>query len=95
MHPDVVQQIRTMLGVGVIRRLRRRKPLRDNLVHYGVDDHTAPNLSVDLPLCGLVEALASGQSLGDVAGDVGLALDRISEGLFSLLPHPLTPQGTL
>jgi len=72
-----------MLGVGVIRRLRRRKPLRDNLVHYGVDDHTAPNLSVDLPLCGLVEALASGQSLGDVAGDVGLGLDRISEGLLA------------
>jgi hypothetical protein len=95
LHPEVVQQISTMLGADVIRRLCRRKPLRDNLVHYGVNDHTVPNPTADLSLCGLVEALASGQSFGDVAGDVGLGLDRIYEGLFSLLPHLLTPQGTL
>ena len=55
----------------------------------------APLFVPDLPLCGLVEAHAAGRSLTDVATEVGRGLDRASEGLTSLLPQPLTPQGTL
>ncbi len=44
----------------------------------------------------LVEAYTLGKSLTDVASNVDLGLDRVSNGLFcSLLPQTLTAQGTL
>lgn len=63
LHPDAVQQIRAVLP-GAVRRTRKKKSLRNVLVHYGIDDEEiASRLSTELPLCGLVEAHASGKSL--------------------------------
>jgi hypothetical protein len=95
LHPDAVQRLRAILGTDVIRRVRRRKALRHNFVHYRIEDHVAERLSPGLPLSGLVEALTSGDSLAATADEVNIGLDLVSDGLFSLLPQPLTPEGTL
>lgn len=95
LHPDAIQGIRSMLGSDVVRSIRKRKDLRNSLVHYGVQERIASLLSPDLAFFGLVEAHTSGQSLEAVSKDVEVGLDLISEGLGKLLPQPLTPQGTL
>jgi len=79
--------------------VRKEHTLRNHLFHYDLNETTnkriAPSLVPDLPLCGLVEAHTAGRSLADVAADVEVGLERVSEGFGSLLPQPLTPQGTL
>lgn len=95
LHPDAVQQIRAMLGASAVRSIRKRKSLRHALVHYGLDASVETLLDANLPLFGLIEALAAGQSLDAVACEVDSGLDSVSGGLGSLLPRPLTPQGTL
>lgn len=83
------------LDAAPIRNVAENRFLRNNLVHYRVHKDTASQLSADLPLFGLVEALAQGKSLSVVASDVEVGLDHISEMLGDLLPEYLTPEGTL
>lgn len=95
LRPDAAWQIGAVLGTEPVRNVLGNRCLRNNLVHYGVHKSTAPQLSPNLPLYGLVEALAQGRSLYVVANDVGMGLDRVSEVLVSMLPQELTPQATL
>jgi hypothetical protein len=95
LHLDAVEHIGAMLDADLVRNISENRMLRNNLVHYGVGKRTAARLSPDLPLFGLVEALADGQSLEAMANDVERGLDHISYGLRSLLPQALLPQGTL
>ncbi len=97
LHSAAAEQITDMLGTPSVRAIRKKgyQRLRNNLVHYKVDESIALHLSPNLPLFGLVEANVSGKSLTDVANDVELGLSRVSDVLHALLPKSLTPKGTL
>lgn len=95
LQPDAARRMEATLDAAPIRNVAENRFLRNNLVHYRVHKDTASQLSADLPLFGLVEALAQGKSLSVVAGDVEVGLDHISEMLGDLLPEYLTPEGTL
>jgi hypothetical protein len=95
LHPDAAGQIDAALRLAPVQNVLGNRLLRNNLVHYGVHKSTASQLSADLPLFGLVEALAKGRSLSTVANDVELGLNHISEIFGGLLPERLTPQETL
>jgi len=95
LHPDAAGQIDAALRLDPVQNVLGNRFLRNNLVHYGVHKSTASQLSADLPLFGLVEALAKGRSLSTVANDVELGLNHISEIFGGLLPERLTPQETL
>ena len=99
LHERTVRQIKAIVADGAVRSVRRRHTLRNHLFHYDLEGNAkkriAPLLVPDLPLCRLVEAHTSGKSLADLAKEVERGLDSVSEGLTSLLPQPLTPQGTL
>jgi hypothetical protein len=99
LHKDTVQHIKTVLAADAIRSVRKRNSLRNHFFHYDLKENAKrrilPDLVPHLPLYGLVEAHTSGKSLSDIANDVELGLDCISEGLGNLLSQPLTPQGTL
>lgn len=92
---EAVGQIRTMLGTDLIRSVRKRRALRNDFVHYDVEDRIAAQLSPNLPLFGLIEAHIPGLTLSDLEHDIDLGLGLVSEGLRTLLPDSLTPQGTL
>ena len=94
-NPDAAQQISATLDADPVRNVLELRFLRNNLVHYKVHKRTASQISVDLPLFGLVETLAQGRYLAAVANDVDLGLDLISEMLCGLLPEKLTPEATL
>jgi hypothetical protein len=95
LHRDAAGQIDAALRLDPVQNVLGNRFLRNNLVHYGVHKSTASQLSADLPLFGLVEALAKGRSLSTVANDVELGLNHISEIFGGLLPERLTPQETL
>ncbi len=95
LHPDVAQQMGAVLDADSVRNVLELRFLRNNLVHYKVHKRTESQLSADLPLFGLVEALAQGKSLAAMASDVDLGLDLISEMLGNLLPEKLAPEATL
>jgi len=91
LHPEAAHRIGAMLGTTSIRRVRKLRSLRNNLVHYAVDEKTTLRLSSDLPLFGLVEAHSAGKSLTSVADDVDSGLVQISDGLRDMLVPNLTP----
>jgi hypothetical protein len=95
LHPDAARQIDAALRPDPVQNILGNRFLRNNLVHYGVHKSAVSQLSAELPLFGLVDALAKGRSLSTVANDVELGLDHISEILGDLLPEWLTPQATL
>ena len=95
LHPDAARQIDAALSPDPIQNVLGNRFLRNNLVHYGVHKSTGSQLSADLPLFGLVEALAEGRSLSTVANDVELGLSHISGMLGSLLLERFTPQEML
>jgi hypothetical protein len=94
-HPDAVRHIGALLDTDPVRRVGENRGLRNNLVHYAVSKRTAAHLNPNLPLFGLVEALADRQSFEAMANAAQQGLDHISEGIRGLLPPALTPQGTL
>jgi hypothetical protein len=93
--PDAARQIGATLDADPVRNVFENRFLRNTLVHYGVHKSTVPQLSANLPLFGLVEALAQGKSLAAVANDVEIGLDRVAEVLGSMLPENLHPEATL
>lgn len=95
LHPDAAQQIGAALNADPVRNILELRFLRNNLVHYDVHKRTASQLFADLPLFGLVEALAQGKSLAAVASDVEKGLSLVSDLLCGLLPEKLTPEATL
>ena len=97
LHPGALQRIETMLRDDAVRRIRKGTSLRNNLVHYRVDDERIVHrLSTSRPLFGLIEAHSSGDSAQSIPGDVQRGLDRISAGLNNLLlPEALTSSGIL
>jgi hypothetical protein len=95
LKPDAATKISDMLNDGSILKVQDAKGLRNNLVHYGVPKRKASALSSNLPLFGLVEAHSNGTSFETMRHDVALGLAYISQGIRSLLPQTITPQGTL
>lgn len=94
LHPNAVEQVVAMLDADPVRSVHEKRNLRNNLIHYGVSKSALPRLSTDLPLCGLVEANANGKSFAEMASDVQLGLDCVSQGLQRMMPQALTPEGT-
>jgi hypothetical protein len=74
LHPDAAGQFDAALRPDSVQNVLRNRFLRNNLVHYGVHKSTASQLTAELPLFGLVEALSEGRSLSTVANDVELGL---------------------
>jgi hypothetical protein len=66
--------------------------LRNAFIHYGIEAREAVNLSNELPLHGFIEAHTNRQTIVDVAHDVTLGLDHLSENLRLLLPEGVTPK---
>lgn len=95
LHPDAAQQIEAVLDGNPVRNILELRFLRNNLIHYDVHKRTASQLSADLPLFGLVEALTQGKSLAAVASDVEKGLSLVSDLLCGLLPEKLIPEATL
>jgi hypothetical protein len=95
LDPDAARLLGDMLGAKPVRNLRKNRALRNNLVHYGVEDRIAARLVPDAPLFGLVEAHSAGAPLASVAGDVESGLAAVADGLRGVLPPWLTPQGAL
>jgi hypothetical protein len=95
LDPDAAGQFDAALGQEPVQNVLGNRFLRNILVHYGVHESIASQLTAELPLLALVEALAEGRSLSTMANDVELGLNHISEILGSLLPERLTPQATL
>lgn len=91
LHPDAVRHIGNMLRADSVGRVRKNKSLPNNLVHYGIDDRTASELSSDLPVFCLVEACSSGRTVVSMANDVALGLDRLADGFRGLLPDCRVP----
>lgn len=89
MYPQTLDRIREALGNKSVRRIRKMKGFRDNLIHYGVHPHVVPHLSKNLPLCGLVEAHTNGESLADLWNEVSVGLDHVAEALRPVLPRDL------
>lgn len=88
-YPQALDLIGEALGNRSVRRIRKMKSLRDNLIHYGVKPHIVPRLSENLPLSGLIEAHTNGGSLVDLWNEVTVGLDHIVEVLGPLLPNDL------
>ncbi len=88
-HPQALDRIRQALKHRSVRRIRKMDNLRDNLIHYEIQNDIVPRLSKNLPLSGLVEAHTSGSSLGDLWNEVSAGLDHVAKTLNSLLPDNL------
>ena len=89
------RHIGAALDADPVRNVFGNRYLRNNLVHYGVHKSTVPQLSANLPLFGLVEALTQGRSLASVANDVESGLDRVARVLGGMLPENLAPEAAL
>lgn len=88
-YPQAIACIRDSLGNRFVRRIRKLKGLRNNLIHYGIPEHVVPRLTEDLPFCGLIEAHTNGGSPEDLGNEVSIGLDHISQTLTPLLPAGL------
>jgi len=95
MEPDAIELLGEMLASTHVTDVLDNRGLRNTLVHYGVGRRVASRLSLCLPLYGLVEAHAEGETLAGMTEKVEEGLDRVSRGLRDLLPQMPTPQGTL
>jgi hypothetical protein len=95
LKPDAATKIGDLLNDGSVLKVQEAKGLRNNLVHYTVPKREASELSSNLPLFGLVEAHSNGRSLEAMRHDVALGLAYVSQGIRSLLPQTLKPQGTI
>lgn len=93
--PEAVRQLAEILDCEILRFVSEHRGLRNTFLHYGIRKRTASRLSADLPLFGLIEALGNGRSFKVLAKDVDLGIARVSDGLRSLLPLDLAPEGTL
>jgi hypothetical protein len=93
--PDAARRIGAMLGASPVRNVRKKRRLRNHLMHYAIEDRIAPDLSPKLLAYGLVEACSNGQSFESMAKGVELGLHSLSDELYRFLPQRLTPQGTL
>jgi hypothetical protein len=92
MYPQALDHIREALGNRSVRRIRKMKDLRDNLIHYEIRAHIVPRLSENLPLSGFIEAHTNGGSLADLWNEVSVGLNRMAEALRPLLPNGLAPR---
>ena len=91
--PAALERIANVLGSDPVRNVLENRLLRNDLFHYGVVNRMAPRLDPRLPLFGLVEAHANGRSFAAMRSDVELGLQRVSDGLRSLLPRMSAPRG--
>ncbi len=87
MYPQALDHVREALGNKSVRRIRKMKGLRNNLIHYEIDDQKVSCLSENLPLSGLIEAHTNGSSLADLWNEVSVGLDHMAEALSPLLPN--------
>lgn len=69
--------------------------LRNNLVNHGVHKEIVKQLSSNLSLFGLVEALTQGKSLLTFADEVGTGLDIVADLPDGMMPEKLDPQRLL
>lgn len=95
LQPDAREVMSGTLASAQVSDVLENRGLRNTLVHYGVGRRAAPRLSSGLPLFGLVEAHADGETFAEMTNKVGAGLDHVSRGLRDLLPRMPTPQGTL
>lgn len=89
MHPQALDRIRDALGNKSVRRVRKMKDLRNNLIHYEIPAHVASRLTETRPLSGLTEAHTNGGSLADLWNEVSAGLDHVAQALTPLLPADL------
>ena len=89
LHPQALNRIRQALKHRSVRRIRKMDNLRDNLIHYEIQDDIVPRLSKNLPLSGLIEAHTNGSSLGDLWNEVSAGLEHMARTLNPLLPNDL------
>ena len=95
LQTDAIELVSETLTSEQVTDVLENRGLRNALVHYGVGKRAASRLSSGLPLYGLVEAHADGETFAGVTNKVGAGLDHVSQGLRDLLPRMRTPQGTL
>jgi hypothetical protein len=93
--PEARQRLCGVLRAPHIQRVRASRDLRNCLVHYGVAKATAPRITAELPLFGLVEAHVPGQSLSSLKRDVDIGLNHLAGTLKAMLPRSLTPAQVL
>jgi hypothetical protein len=94
-YPQALDHVREALGNRSVRRIRKMKDLRNNLIHYQVREHIVPRLSEDLPLSGLIQAHTNGGSLGDLWNEVSVGLDHMAKALRPLLPADLASRSSV
>lgn len=90
-HTEARDLIGGALGNKYVRKIRKKKDLRNTLIHYAIPDSVVPRLSENLPLSRLVEAHPKGGSLAELWNDVSAGLDHISRTLGALLPDGVAP----